>query len=181
MSGRILVRLELDDTVLSARTPASARVVGDELARQVARFQRQNRLHYFPPLLYCSRMGGIDAELMQTFDGLHWLTVQLSRREVLRRLSVVLGRVHLDAVSNLAYTLARVRPRDPNAVSSLAAHLRPNRLRLELSGRRVESPELAGRTSARASEALADAFRRVEVIVYPAESGAIAQIHAEPT
>lgn len=178
---RFLIRLELDETLLNARTPASASIVGAELAEQVAAFQRRCRLGYFPPLLYCARMGGIDAELLQTFDGLHWLTVQLSRREVLRRLRALHDEVRLRAVSNLAYTLAKVRPRDRNALATLGAHLAPNRLRLELTGPDCDSVGDPAHLMARVHDELADAFLQVDVLVYADQPEGGARIHAVPT
>lgn len=122
--------LAIPRRILENHSTASPRVVGEELARQVNHYVRDQRLGYYPALDYCEDVGAVPSDLMDAVDSIAWLARELARDEVLQRLSDPFSRVRVDALRCVAYTLPPVRPAQLNAREMLIRHFTPDRVRV---------------------------------------------------
>ena len=131
VSLSILITVKLED--LDSHSATAAAVVGEELAKQVASYEKENRLGYYPALEYFQGTArGVDADLLEAADNLAWLATKLVREEVRKRLRPVFSSLRFDAMQNLLYTLPRVRPGKSSSQQMLAEHFTANKVRLEL-------------------------------------------------
>jgi len=131
VSLSVLITVKLED--LDSHSAAAAVVVGKELAKQVASFEKENHLGYYPAMEYFQESArGVDIDLLEAADNLAWLATKLVREEVRKHLRPVFSSLRFDAMQNLLYTMPRVRPGKPSAQKKLAQHFTPNKVRLEL-------------------------------------------------
>ncbi len=131
VSLSILITVKLED--LDSHSSAVAALVGKELARQVAAYEKKNHLGYYPAMEYFQESArGVDADLLDAADNLAWSATKLVREEVRKSLRPVFSSLRFDAMQNLLYTMPRVRPGKPSAQQQLAEHFTPNKVRLEL-------------------------------------------------
>jgi len=134
VSLSILITVKLED--LDSHSVAAAGVVGKEMAKQVAIYEKDNHLGYYPAMDYFQEAAvGVDADLLDTADNLAWLATKLVREEVRMRLRPVFSSLRFDAIQNLLYTMPRVRPGSTSVQQKLAQHFTPNKVRLELTAK----------------------------------------------
>lgn len=161
----VLVRLPL--AVLESHTAASPRLVGEELARGVDAYVRRARLGYYPPLGYCDDLGVLSGDLVEAVHNMAWLSRELVREEVVRRLGQAFPRVGVDRMHSTAFTMPRVRVGQPNAVPALTRHFTPDSVRVGLTVDLKRSPADAGESARYVRQQLArwlaDRFSTVEV------------------
>ena len=130
----LVIAVKLDD--LDSHSAAASIVIGQELARQIADYERKNKLGYYPALEYFQEAGaGIDPDLLDAADNLAWLATKLVREEVRKRLRPIFASLRIDAMQNLVYTMPKVRPGRKSAQMQLAEHFTPNKVRVELTAR----------------------------------------------
>lgn len=108
-------------------------VLGDSLAAQVSAEVAIRKLGYFPAMDFF-REGGVkvDPALIALVDEVGQFCMDFTRRELRRRLSRVFSNVQIEQSQCLAYTLPRVRPSQPHALTELGRHLSPDKVRLDL-------------------------------------------------
>ena len=142
----VTVSLKVPETVLEQRLVASPAVVGEELARQVQAYVRREHMGYYPPLdFFKDREGAIEAELMDTVQGIAWFVSNLVRSEVLHRLRAAFSNVVVEDVRLQAFTMPTARPTQPNALHELARHYTPDVARLSLLVSSIERrPDVEG-------------------------------------
>ncbi|MGE0081899.1 MAG: hypothetical protein AB7U81_11435 [Thiohalomonadaceae bacterium] len=108
-------------------------VLGDSLAAQVSAEVAERKLGYFPAVDYFRREAGrVDPDLISLIDEVGQFCIDFTRRELRRRLSRVFSNVQIEQAQCLAYTLPRVRPSQPHAVTELGRHFSPDKVRLNL-------------------------------------------------
>lgn len=108
-------------------------VLGDSLAAQVSAEAAERGLGYFPALDYFRRNARqVDPDLITLIDDVSRFCIDFTRRELRRRLSRVFSSVQFERAQCLAYTLPRVRPGQPNAITELGRHYSPDKVRLDL-------------------------------------------------
>lgn len=130
----LLVTVKQED--LDSHSAAAAEVVGKQLAKQVADYEKQNHLGYYPALDFFQQSShGVDPDLLDAADNLAWLATRLVREEVRRRLRPIFASLRIDTMQNLVYTMPKVRPGKPSAIDNLAQHFTPNKVRLEITAR----------------------------------------------
>ena len=130
----IIVTVKLDD--LDSHSAAASGVVGKELAKQVADYEKEKHLGYYPALEYFQQSSeGVETDLLDAADNLAWLATRLVHEEVRKQLRPIFASLRIDAVQNLLYTMPKVRPGNPFALDKLAEHFTPNKVRLELTAR----------------------------------------------
>ena len=130
----IIIAVKLED--LDCHSAATSSIVGKELAKQVAKYEREKRLGYYPALEYFQQSNeGVDPDLLDAADSLAWLATKLVREEVRKRLRPIFASLRIDAMQNLVYTMPKVRPGRASAQTLLTEHFTPNKVRLELTAR----------------------------------------------
>ena len=132
----LTAHLKISEQVLTQHLAASPLVIGEELARQVDRYARENKLGYYPALEFFDDIEpGIDSDLIDTIRGIAWLVSNLAENEIEHRLRVAFSEVAIRDLRLLAFTMPQVRPNQPNALHDLARHFTPDTIKavLELS------------------------------------------------
>ena len=118
---------------LDSHSAAATEVVGKELARQIASYEKEKKLGYYPALeFFQDTASTVDADLLDAVDNLAWLATRLVREEVRKRLRPVFSSLRFDAMQNLVYTMPKVRPGKAGSKEMLVQHFTPNKVRLEL-------------------------------------------------
>lgn len=166
VSISLIITVKLEG--MDSHSAASADVVGKELAKQVAAYEKENHLGYYPAMEYFQDSDrGVDAELLNAADNLAWLANKLVREEVRKRLRPVFSSLRFDAMQNLLYTMPRVRPGKPAAQQQLAKHFTANKVRLELTAQIINKDgvekDLKRHTSHLVYRWLKDHFESIEV------------------
>jgi hypothetical protein len=162
----VRIRVAQDD--LDSHAAASAAVVGNELAQQVARYVREQRLGYYPALEYFNELKtGVDADLLEAVDSLSWLANRLVREEVRKKLRPLFASLRFNAIQNMAWSMPTVRPGQNNALTLLAEHYTPNDVKLELTASLMQRDDQQRDFQRLASHLvhrwLGDSFEQVEV------------------
>jgi len=130
----LLVTVKPED--LDSHSAAASAVVGKELAKQVARYEKEHRLGYYPALDFFQQSpDGVETDLLDAVDNLAWLATRLVREEVRRRLRPIFASLRIDTMQNLVYTMPKVRPGKLSTLDKLAEHFTANKVRLELTAR----------------------------------------------
>ena len=130
----ILVTVKLED--LDSHSAAASAVVGKELAKQVASYEKENQLGYYPALdFFQQSAAGVEADLLDAADNLAWLATRLVREEVRKRLRPIFASLRIDSIQNLVYTMPKVRPGKAPSLDKLTEHFTANKVRLELTAR----------------------------------------------
>ncbi len=128
---------------LDSHSSAAAEVVGKELARQIANYEKDKKLGYFPAMeFFQETRTTVDADLLDAADSLAWLATRLVREEVRKRLRPIFSSLRFDTMQNLMYTMPKARPGKPGSTEKLIQHLTPNKVRLELTARIVNRDEV---------------------------------------
>jgi len=166
VSLSILITVELEE--LDRHSAAAAAVVGREMAKQVASYEKKNHLGYYPAMEYFQESArGVDADLLEAVDNLAWLATKLVREEVRKHLRPIFSSLRFDALQNLLYTMPRVRPGKPSAIQKLAEHFTANKVRLELTAqimnRDGEEKDLKRYTTHLVHRWLKENFESIEV------------------
>ncbi len=107
---------------LERHLAASPVVVGDEMARQVVAYERQNHLGYFPAVDFFIQHGGIETDLLDALQNITWVVTNLVRNEIRIKLRPVFSKLRFESIQTLAYTMPTVRPGDNNVMDKLAQH-----------------------------------------------------------
>lgn len=127
----VLVAVKIED--LDSHSAAASRVVGNALAKQVADYEKELRLGYYPALEFFQQSSGaVDVGLLDAADNQAWYATRLVREEVRKRLRPIFSSLRIDAMQNLLYTMPKVRPGKASSLDKLAEHFTPNMVRLEL-------------------------------------------------
>jgi len=135
----VTVSLKVPETVLEQRLVASPAVVGEELARQVQAYVRREHMGYYPPLdFFTDCEDAIEAELMDTVQGIAWFVTNLVRSEVLHRLRAAFSSVVVDDIRLHAFTMPTVRPSQPNSLHDLSRHYTPDMVKMALTVSSIE-------------------------------------------
>jgi hypothetical protein len=124
--------LQVSEDVLDRYLPASAQVVGEELAREVSEHVRAEKLGYYPALDYFQSQGGVEKSLLEAAEHISWLVATLVRDEIRKRLRPVFSSVSIQAVQPVAFTMPPVRPNQPNAHVALTKHYTPDTVKVNL-------------------------------------------------
>jgi hypothetical protein len=108
-------------------------VLGDSLAAQVSQEVAERRIGYFPAIdFFRENCQTVDPALIALIDEVGQFSIDFTRRELRRRLSRVFSNVQIAQAQCLAYTLPRVRPSQPQALTELGRHFAPDKVRLDL-------------------------------------------------
>lgn len=140
----LVVKVPLE--VLEQHMVANPAVVGEELARAVARYAQQHDLGYYPALDYFLEHGGVDPDLLNAVESMTWLVTGLVREEIKTRLRPVFSTIQFESIQAQAYTMPTVRPGQNNALLRLGEHFTPDQVKLTLiatSIRHRDTPETA--------------------------------------
>lgn len=132
LSLAVGVVLTVPMEVLERHTAASPVVVGEELAHRVDAYARGQGLGYYPPLEYCEDMDAVPTELLDAVHNIAWLSRELVREEVKRRLAQVFSSLRIDVMQSTAFTMPRVRLGQPNGLTLLARHFTADSVRVGL-------------------------------------------------
>jgi len=132
----LLITVKLED--LDSHSAASSEVVGKELAGQIAGYEREKKLGYYPALEFFQESAIIiEQDLLDAVDNLAWLATRLVREEVRKQLRPIFSSLRFDTMQNLVYTMPRVRPGKPGSIEKLTEHFTPNKVRLEMTAKIV--------------------------------------------
>lgn len=137
----LLITVRLED--LDSHSAAASEVVGKELARQIASYEKENKLGYYPALeFFQENSTAVDTDLLDAVDSLAWLATKLVREEVRKRLRPIFSSLRFDTMQNLVYTMPKARPGKEESIEKLTEHFTPNKVRLELTARIVNRDEV---------------------------------------
>lgn len=132
----LLIAVKLED--LDSHSGASSEIVGKELAKQVASYEKEKKLGYYPALEFFQESeDSIDSDLLDAVDNLAWLATSLVRDEVRKQLRPIFSSLRFDVMQNLVYTMPRARPGKPDSIEKLTQHFTPNKVRLEMTAKIV--------------------------------------------
>ena len=129
------IDLKIMHSVIEQHIAASPYVVGIELARQVDRYVREQRLGYYPALDYFHGKDIIDSDLYNTAESIAWLLENITQQSLNKHLRPLLSELQFDSTHAHLFILPHVRPSQNNAIHNLTAHFTPDHLRVSLSGR----------------------------------------------
>lgn len=123
---------------LDSHSAAATEVVAKELARQIAIYEKDKNLGYYPALeFFQDTATTVDADLLEAVDNLAWLATRLVREEVRKRLRPIFSSLRFDTMQNLVYTMPKARPGKTGSTEKLIQHFTPNKVRLELTAKIV--------------------------------------------
>ena len=117
---------------LEALLNTAERNLGRTLAERVDQIVRAERLGHYPALGFFEGHPGMDPELIGTAKALAAQIRKRVKREVQMHLWPVFSGVQIERATTLAFTLPRMTPAQPDALTRLAQHYFPNAVRLEL-------------------------------------------------
>ena len=118
--------------VIEQHSVASPYVIGEELAHQVALYEQQHHLGYFPPVDYFRSDQRLESELLEALDSICWLVKGMVREEVKLKLRSLFEKVEIESAQAVANTMPTVRPGASNATRDLALHFTPDQIRINL-------------------------------------------------
>lgn len=118
----ITLNVTIHERELEQHIAATPAIVGTELAEQVMAYEHQYKLGYYPAIDYFQQQGGVDAELINTLQGISWVATNLVRNEITTRMRPVFSTIQFEGIQTLAYTLPSIRPGQPNARHKLINH-----------------------------------------------------------
>lgn len=135
----LTAHLKISEQVLSQHLAASPMVVGEELARQVDEYVRNQKLGYYPPLDFFDEIeSGIDTDLIDTMRGIGWFVSNLAQEEIDHRLRAAFSTVTIQDSRLLAFTMPQVRPNQLNALFDLARHFTPDTVKVVMELSNIE-------------------------------------------
>ena len=136
----VLITVKAED--LDSQSGAASSVVGKALAKQVADYEKEQHLGYFPALEFFQQSSAaVDTGLLDVADNMAWLATRLVREEVRKQLRPVFSSLRIDAMQNLLYTMPKVRPGKASSLDKLAEHFTPNMVRLELTAQIINKDD----------------------------------------
>ena len=138
------VELVLRPEVYEQRFGMTPESVGGFLADQVSAYVWREKGGYYPPLEFFRGREEVDPELIGMAEEMAWFAEDWCRVEIRRRVTQAFSRLAVRNVQTIAFTMPRVRPRQPNAQHLLARHYAPDTLRVELLASSLERGEFEG-------------------------------------
>ncbi|VAX12997.1 hypothetical protein MNBD_GAMMA24-107 [hydrothermal vent metagenome] len=128
------IDLKIMHSIIEEHIAASPYVVGVELARQIDRYVREQKLGYYPALDYFHGRNIVDSDLYNTAESIAWLLENLTQQTLRTHLRPLLSDLLFDSTQVHIFILPHVRPAQNNAIHSLTTHLTPDHLRVSLKG-----------------------------------------------
>jgi len=163
----LTVRGQLPRHALEQHLPAPLDSLGQQVAKQIDDYVKQNKLGYYPALDFFKQQGAIDSYLLDAVDQVAQIAVSMTKDEVMRILTPVFSSVRVESVLSMAYALPTVRPGQKNAEQQLALHFIPDIVKFELFvtmlQRRKSEPGIENGAKKIAWRWLKDAFEDMEV------------------
>jgi len=141
--------------------------IGRALAERIDAIVRAEKHGYYPALDYFEGHAGVEPELLAMEKTLAAQIRKRVKRDVQTHLWPVFSSVQIERTTTLAFTLPRITPSQPDALTKLAQHYFPNAVRLELvlstldKQHRLEDVEKF--SSDKAVRNLRDAFESIHV------------------
>jgi hypothetical protein len=141
--------------------------IGRSLAECVDSIVRTEKHGYYPALDFFEGHAGMEPDLLVMQKALAAQIRKRVKRDVQTHLWPVFSSVHIERATTLAFTLPRVTPSQPDALTRLAQHYFPNAVRLDLvlstldKQHRLEDVEKF--TSDKAVRNLRDTFESIHV------------------
>lgn len=161
------VQVELAPDRLHAVLSEADRRIGHDLAVCVDRIVREEGLGYYPAIEYFDGHPGVEAALIERVKDVAAQIRKRVKREVQTHLWPVFSSLQIEQAESLAFTLPRISPARKDSLDRLAAHLFPNRVRLDLIlatlDKHARLEEAESITSTKAVRNLRDVFASVEV------------------
>jgi len=161
------VQVELAAERLHAVLSEADLRIGHDIAVLVDGIVRDENLGYYPAIDYFADHPTMDSGLMARLKDVAAQIRKRVKREVQTHLWPVFSSLQIEQAESLAFTLPRISLSESNAVEKLAAHLFPNRVRLDLilatldKHARLEEAEAI--TSTKVVRNLRDVFVSVDV------------------
>jgi len=106
--------------------------MGPSLAKQVDAYARQNKIGYYPALAFFKENEGVDKQLLDSAEHTSWLICEWVQREIRRQLRETFSNVKFDHIQSVAYSMPKIRPNMPRALTRLTEHFSPDTVRLTL-------------------------------------------------
>lgn len=128
------IDLKIMHSIIEEHIAASPYVVGVELARQIDRHVREQKLGYYPALDYFQGKNIVDSDLYNTAESIAWLLENLTQQTLRTHLRPLFSNLQFDSTQVHIFILPHVRPSQNNAIHSLTTHLTPDHLRVSLNG-----------------------------------------------
>lgn len=122
----------MPDVIFERHSPYLPRQLGTRLAEAVYEYANQHATGYYPALDYFHDQHLLCADWMAALDQLSWLASGLVREEVRVRLRPVFASLSFQSMQAVAYSMPQVRPNQANALTRLAEHYTPNRIKFDL-------------------------------------------------
>lgn len=121
---RVAVSLQVSvpETALERHLAASPRIVAENLAEQVMRYERENQLGYYPAIDFFQQHGGVEPELIDALENISWVLTSMVRNEIRLRLRPVFSQLKIESLKTLAFTMPTVRPGQQNDHLKLVEH-----------------------------------------------------------
>jgi hypothetical protein len=125
----IEVKVKQDDL---QQLPCSANVVGATLADIAIDYETETGVGYFPAIEFFKTRDDVDPDLIESAEQVSWLVAKRAREIIQTRLRPIFSSVQFQSIQNTAFSLPRVRPRDPELHEKLAEHYTPDSVKVEL-------------------------------------------------
>jgi len=162
------VALSVGEAVVAPNVGYHPLALGERLAEQLDVEVGRRRIGYYPALdFFRQDPGDIDPALIALVDEIAAYCSEYAKRELRRRLSRAFSNVAFERVQALCYSMPKVRPNEPRALTRLAAHLAPDQLRLTLRLSSIEKevvPALEVLAAHKVSRWAGSAFAELEVL-----------------
>lgn len=161
------VQVELAAERLHAVLSEADLRIGQDIAVQADRIVHDENLGYYPAIDYFADHSAMDNVLIARLRDVAAQIRKRVKREVQTHLWPVFSSLQIEQAESLAFTLPRISLSEVNAAEKLAAHLFPNRVRLDLVlatlDRHVRLEEAEAITSTKVVRNLRDVFVSAEV------------------
>lgn len=121
---RVAVSLQVSvpEAALERHLAASPRIVAENLAEQVMRYEREHQLGYYPAIDFFQQHGGVESELIDALENISWVLTSMVRNEIRLRLRPVFSQLKIESLKTLAFTMPTVRPSQQNDHMRLIEH-----------------------------------------------------------
>ena len=91
----VLITVKTED--LDSQSGVASSVVAKALAKQVADYEKEQHLGYYPALEYFQQSSeAVDTGLLDAADNMAWLSTRLVREEVRKRLRPIFSSLRID-------------------------------------------------------------------------------------
>jgi len=163
----ITLNVTIPERELEQHIAATPAIVGSELAQQVIDYEQQHKLGYYPAIDYFQQQGGVDADLINTLQGISWVATNLVRNEIRTRMRQVFSNIQFEGIQALAYTLPSIRPGQANVRHKLINHYSAMVVKVSLLVTMIQREENAESTGQMAKSMcyrwLKEHFKAIEV------------------